>query len=466
MSFQTTLLQELTIPQSNTRKYILSITKPQLPSDLNISNVVVNLDTSGSMSGDPFRMATEGTELFIRDKSLSSDNTVSIFGFSSVVNCVLPPTKISLESVQDSVDNRDSMVQALKTLIVGGTTNIFGVLADSIKALESADQSKPCHIVLLSDGQHNARTHHTRDSVVKYANEKNVIIHCIGSQGHDTDLMSYLAQETKGLYISITNFEQLASVIGTVVDCIQTYESKDLTINLTLLNNAKFVKTDTVSSFPVDTLELNTPDNMLNINIGKICRGETKEFAFTVQYSDMCPVYDDKSIVYNIHHTSIKSKTSQCQSSILSPISSIAVSCDGDSKSEKYFPEYCIKMLNIITAKAMGNAQKMKQLDAIAHLKSTISKIVECFEEYKSVIKQEQLDLIIQDIEASINDLKKNNYDSFNTTAISYSSQTPSVACVVAPSDRITSVTAMRSTSSTQKAEDYERSKQAMRGHP
>lgn len=464
MSFQTTLLQELTFPQSNTRKYILSITKPQLPSDLNVSNVVVNLDTSGSMSGDPFRMATEGTELFIRDKSLSSDNTVSIFGFSNVVNCVLPPTKIGLESVQGSVENRDSMVQALKTLIVGGTTNIFGVLADSIKALESAEQSKPCHIVLLSDGQHNAKTHHTRDTVVKYANEKNVIIHCIGSQGHDTELMSYLAQETKGLYISITNFEQLASVIGTVVDCIQTYESKDLTINLTLLNNAKFVKANTVSSFPVDTLESNSSDNTMNINIGKFCRGETKEFAFTVQYSDMCPVFDDKSIVYNIHCTSIKSKTSQCQSSILSPIGSVAVSSEVDNK--KYVPEYCIKMLNIITAKAMGKAQKMNQRNAIAHLESTILEITGYFEDYKSVIKQEQLDLIIQDILASINDLKKNNYDSFNTTAISYSSQTPSVACVVAPSDRMTSVSAMRSITSTQKAEDYERSKQIMRGHP
>jgi uncharacterized protein YegL len=421
------------------------------------------LDKSGSMQGKPLDMLKESSIIFINDKSLTCNDRIGVCSFSNVFNIVSqlsPVINISIEHI----DPKQKLIDAIKNITADGTTDIYGSLYNTLDELLKNKSSNIQNIILFSDGQHNCQTSHTLEEIVKMANKSNIIIHCIGSDGHDTMLMSSIAKQTGGLYISITDFEQISGAIAAIVDCMQTIICSDLVIELRLLNEARFIKDKTVCSFPFEFQEFSSMNDSENsfasglcIELGRYCINEKREFAFAVKYPDDVMIHD--SIISNIMFSHIITNTKTRNLDVLP--SSVVCS---DVGIKEYSPDFCKTMLNIITASAMSQALNLEKREALNLLESTIEQINQKYKEYNTysvLISEDELKLIIDDITIAINDLERGRLDSFNNAAISFSSQSPAGMCVA--SERITSVDMYRTHSERVKSSEYTQSKQSLR---
>lgn len=480
MSIILKLKPEFTKVHDKTVQYVVCVENTfknaDQPADLNTIDTVLVLDKSGSMLGQPLDMLKEGSIVFTNDGSLTEKDRIGVFSFSNTVhkNCELKniyelnAVKSSESLLSESAvvvdkatvnDHKQLIIDSIKSIVADGTTNIFEGLDQALEELKKLKASNIQNCILFSDGQHNCRSHHTTRTIIDKAKELNVIIHCIGSKGHDTDLMSKIAVETGGLYFSITDFEQITGAIAAIVDCQQTIICSDLSIDLSLANNAQFIKDQTICSFPFEFKDVLSEKfaSKLSINIGRLCKNEIREFAITVKYSDDIPIND--SIINTVNFTTIKSNLKKRQTTILPPV--VTECSASDIESREYSSGFCKQMLDIIASSAMSKALKLDRVEAIKYLKSSIEQLSQIFIKYNGQVSDEQYKLIIQDIQASINDLQDNRIDAFNNSAISFSTQSPAIVCVT--SERVTSMEANRSESNRIKTYDYDSCKQSLR---
>jgi Ca-activated chloride channel homolog len=110
------------------------------------ADVVLLVDTSGSMAGAKINQAKQAMKVFITDQR--NDNRVGLMRFSTDVQILAP-----LDSLETS---RDTINQAIERLGTSGNTALYDSILATMNQLSASDSSRIKAIVLLSDGLNNA----------------------------------------------------------------------------------------------------------------------------------------------------------------------------------------------------------------------------------------------------------------------------------------------------------------------
>jgi VWFA-related protein len=171
-------------------------------------SVVLAVDASGSMAGEPLAAAQAAAADFIND--LSPQDSVAVLSFSDAVTVAQEPTT-----------DKTAAIAALQGLEAVGNTALFEATSRAVaKALESSSPRRV--IILLSDGvDYGDKSTVTRDDSVAVARAAGVPLYTI-ALGADVDraYLDELAQATRARFLEAptpTTLSQLYADIAAVL---------------------------------------------------------------------------------------------------------------------------------------------------------------------------------------------------------------------------------------------------------
>jgi tight adherence protein B len=162
-------------------------------------NVLLVVDVSGSMRGEPLEAAKEAAAGFL--EALPPTTRTAVMGFAA------PPGPAG-EFSEDPADAR----AALQALQAGGETALYDAVAAALDALAGADEGRP-FIVLLSDGGDTASTLALADAVDRLAGS-DVRFYAVELQTEESDPapLQALARVGAGRVISAEDPAALAEM--------------------------------------------------------------------------------------------------------------------------------------------------------------------------------------------------------------------------------------------------------------
>lgn len=154
------------------------------PKDQPLSALVQCIDKSGSMGGDPIRMAREAA--IAAGQTISKRDFIGVLGFDSAARWVVPfGAKGDGKALQDGI----------ATLRAGGGTDLYPALSRAIETLEKTEAPLK-HIIVLSDGAVAARAY---EKLYKRANVGRITISAVAfGQGADIKFLENLTRKGKG----------------------------------------------------------------------------------------------------------------------------------------------------------------------------------------------------------------------------------------------------------------------------
>lgn len=159
----------------------LSIRRPK---DQPLSALVQLIDKSGSMTGEPLKMAREAA--IAAGETLSERDLLGVLGFDSAARWVVP--------FQPKGDGA-ALRKGVSTLRAGGGTDLYPALDQGLKTLQGT-QAPLKHIIVLSDG---AVADADFDKLLKIANEERVTISAVAfGAGADITFLEDLTKKGKG----------------------------------------------------------------------------------------------------------------------------------------------------------------------------------------------------------------------------------------------------------------------------
>lgn len=180
-------------------------------------NVCVLVDTSTSMSNSKIKKAREGVRRVLDE--LNPDDTVSIVGFNSRPNVVVPMTKwgtADQSSIYDSVVGSGKRNEYDGQLAASGGTNIIKALKMAQEQFDdlagAAGGTK--EIVLLSDGK-DERDMSAYESVSQDINSDGISIIAAGiGRQYNEQVMLTVARESGGEPFNLDDSDDIADFLG------------------------------------------------------------------------------------------------------------------------------------------------------------------------------------------------------------------------------------------------------------
>ena len=162
--------------------------QPVVDSQVALS-VVLAVDVSGSMSGQPLSSAQEAATDFVR--GLSPQDSVSILTFGDSVNDVLEPTT-----------DKDAVAGALAKLGAGGNTALYEATSQAIASASGSPSARRV-VILLSDGvDYGGKSNISRDDSLAQAKAAGVPVYTIGLGSEiDRNYLSDLATVTGARFL-------------------------------------------------------------------------------------------------------------------------------------------------------------------------------------------------------------------------------------------------------------------------
>lgn len=161
--------------------------------------IVLAIDTSASMDGEPLAVAKEAALVFV--DGVPDNNPIAIVGFG---DDVLVASALGLD--------RDITRAAISTLVSGGNTSLFDALVSSSALLNNAAAER-FSIVLLSDGADTA-SGASVELVVDQLSRNKVTLYAVGLETGDSRLteLENLTIDSGGRYLRASDLSQLGDV--------------------------------------------------------------------------------------------------------------------------------------------------------------------------------------------------------------------------------------------------------------
>lgn len=161
--------------------------------------IVMAIDTSGSMSGDPIFVAKQAAVTFL--DGLPPQHPVAVVGFGDQVLVASPLGT-----------DRDQTRAAINSLFSGGETTLYDALLTSTELLDSSTADRHA-VVLLSDGA-DTQSVATEAEAVSQLLGSEATLYSVGLETGDsrlTDLRG-LTADADGRYLAADDLEQLGAV--------------------------------------------------------------------------------------------------------------------------------------------------------------------------------------------------------------------------------------------------------------
>jgi len=171
-------------------------------------DLVVVIDTSGSMSGDRIKLTQITTKFVVNN--LHSGDYFSLVQYNSFVRVEEPLNPYNKKNVKN-------IEQIIDSLHATGGTNLSEGLEEGIHvAVGSKSENKVSAVLLLTDG--HASVHNPAGIIARARGDKTCNVFCFGfGADHDAKLLQKIADEGNGLYYFI---EKEADISSAFADCL------------------------------------------------------------------------------------------------------------------------------------------------------------------------------------------------------------------------------------------------------
>lgn len=180
------------------------LTEPATPVD-----VVLAIDTSGSMKGESVEAAKRAARAFV--EAMQSPNRVAIVAFSTSATVVAPFT-----------DDDGTLYAAIDSLAAGGETAAYdSLIAAAGLAHEPGANVKG--VVLLSDGG-DTMSRATLDDAVRHTRDAGVPVYAVSLPSYEADpaVLTTIASQTGGRQVAIDDIANLPGLYRSIAEEIQT----------------------------------------------------------------------------------------------------------------------------------------------------------------------------------------------------------------------------------------------------
>ena len=161
--------------------------------------VVLAIDTSGSMSGEPLQVAKNAAIAFL--EGLPDRNPVAVVGFGDDVLVASPLTT-----------DRQATTASVQALASAGETSLFDALVSSAALFDTSNADRFA-MVLLSDGADTASSA-TSGGAVAALLDKDITLYAVGLETGDSRLteLASISSGAEGRYLPAADLAQLAAV--------------------------------------------------------------------------------------------------------------------------------------------------------------------------------------------------------------------------------------------------------------
>lgn len=178
-------------------------------------DVVLVIDTSGSMSGDKIQNARMAAASFI--ESLTEGDIVSLYAFSDAVTELAPPTTVNSAT-------RAAMLQRVQGLFAAGGTNLHDGLMAARMAAEQAPATHPVRrVVMISDGRATVGRTSAEDiaNVAAGATENGTQVTAIGvGLDYDENTLGRMAVRSAGRLYHLEMPQQMSTILHSELDLL------------------------------------------------------------------------------------------------------------------------------------------------------------------------------------------------------------------------------------------------------
>lgn len=202
-------------------------------SPINLSLVI---DRSTSMSGDKIQKAREAAILAVN--MLEATDTVSIIGYDSSAQVILPSTK---------VDDKKMIAELIKENIRPmGNTALFEGVSKGLKEVKKyLDKNHVNRVILLSDGQANVGPSSTSElaELGRMAGGDGISVTTIGlGAGYNEDLMAALAGYSDGNHVFVENSAQLEKAFSHEFSDVMSVVAQDVDVEIIIKGKVRPVR--------------------------------------------------------------------------------------------------------------------------------------------------------------------------------------------------------------------------------
>lgn len=236
----------VTVVDNDTVHLLVELEAPPAPdSERQPLDVVLVLDKSGSMGGDPLRSVKAATEHFLR--LAGPDDRVGVVAFDTTADLVL----------ELATHQFDIAAAQIRNICTGGSTNLSGGWLKAIEMLEASARPEALRrVIILTDGQANVgETEPDRlASIASSARSRSITTTTIGfGGGYDEKLLATIADAGTGNdywcagpdnapQIFNDEFEGLASTVAQNVSV--ELRPADEVVNMRVLNEFPITRVD------------------------------------------------------------------------------------------------------------------------------------------------------------------------------------------------------------------------------
>ena len=150
--------------------------------------MVVAIDISGSMRGEPLEKAKAAASNFV--ERFDAADRVALFKFDD-----------RIELVQDFTIDKNVVIAAIGSLAPRNDTALYDVIAQSVERLSTLEGRRA--VIVLTDGRDTASKKYQVDSAIATANGVNIPVFVIGlnSPQFTPEILAKIASETGGDYM-------------------------------------------------------------------------------------------------------------------------------------------------------------------------------------------------------------------------------------------------------------------------
>jgi uncharacterized protein YegL len=148
------------------------------------NHIVLVVDRSGSMSGQPMAEAKKGVKAFLRQ--MKASDQAALIAFDDRVNLI-----------QTITSNPAQLINGVDQISLGGATALYDALVRAAHLLHGTVGNRL--IIYLTDGQDN-RSRYRLSELEQMSVSERVFIYGIGLGSVDVDKLTQLSQRTNGVF--------------------------------------------------------------------------------------------------------------------------------------------------------------------------------------------------------------------------------------------------------------------------
>ena len=190
-------------------------------------NLAIVLDRSGSMKGEKIKQAKKAAINAVRQ--LEPNDIVSIVIYDSVVNVLVPATKLT------EVEQVIAKIRGIES--EGGTALFAGVSKGVAEVRKFLDKEHVNRVILLSDGRANVGPSSPGElaSLGESLVKENISVSTFGlGLGYNEDLMAGLASSSGGNHLFVEDTEVLVDAFRREFDDVTSVVAQEVDIEITI----------------------------------------------------------------------------------------------------------------------------------------------------------------------------------------------------------------------------------------